>query len=66
MLATAAGDKIVNADDLVSARQQQVGEVRAKKAGGPGDDGRGLFFSHGQILNLNSTGKAYLSAPPIQ
>ena len=39
----AAGDKIVNADDLVAAREQQVGQVRAEKAGGAGDDGGGLF-----------------------
>jgi len=33
-----AGDKIVNPDDLVSARQQPVCEVRPKEAGGAGDD----------------------------
>ena len=47
----AAGDKIVNADDLVAAREQQVGEVRAEKAGGAGDDGSGLFFFMRQIVN---------------
>ena len=40
----AAGDKIINADDPVATRQQQVGEVRAEKAGGAGDDG-GFFSS---------------------
>jgi hypothetical protein len=44
MLSTRAGDKIVEADDLVAARQKQIGEVRAEKAGGAGDDGGGLFF----------------------
>ena len=38
----AAGDEIVDADDLVAARQQQVRQVRAEKAGGAGDDGSGL------------------------
>ena len=38
----AAGDEIVDADDLVAAGEQQVGEVRAEKAGGAGDDGGGL------------------------
>jgi hypothetical protein len=28
----------------VAARQQQVGQVRAKKTGGAGDDGNGLFL----------------------
>ena len=41
----AAGDEIVNGDDPVAARQQQVGQVRAEKAGGAGDDGGGLFAS---------------------
>jgi len=39
----AASDKIINADDLVAARNEQVGQVRAKEAGGAGDDGRGWF-----------------------
>ena len=42
----AAGDEVVNADDLVAARNQEVGEVRAKKAGGTGDNGDGLSFFH--------------------
>ena len=46
MLSTAAGDEIVNADDLVAARQQQVGQMRPEKAGGAGDDGGGLFLFH--------------------
>ena len=44
MLSTDAGDEIVDADDLVAARQEQIGQVRAKKTGGAGDDGGGLFF----------------------
>ena len=47
MLSTRAGDKIVNADDLVAAREQQIGQVRAEKAGGAGDDGSGLCCFHG-------------------
>ena len=42
MLSTAAGDEIVNADDLVPARQQQIDQVRAQEARGAGDDGGGL------------------------
>ena len=41
-----AGDKIVNADDLVAARQEQIGQVRTQKPGGAGDDGGGLLFFH--------------------
>ena len=36
-----AGDKIVDANDFVAARQQQVGQMRAEKTGGAGDDGNG-------------------------
>jgi len=49
----AAGDKIINADDFVAALEQQVGEVRTKKSGGTGDNGRGfvsIFFS--SVINL--------------
>ena len=42
-----AGDKIVEADDFVAARQQQIGQVRTEKAGGTGDDGNGWFFFQG-------------------
>ena len=49
----AAGDKIVNADDLVAARNEEVGQVRAEKTGSAGDDGRGLFlFQNVKWLNL--------------
>ena len=44
-----AGDKIVEADDLVAARQQQVGQVRAEKTGGAGDDGSGLFLFQAEL-----------------
>jgi len=47
----AAGDKIVNADDPVTARDQQVGEMRAEETGGTGDDGGGLFFQGVKWLN---------------
>ena len=33
-----AGDEVVDADDLVPLREQQVGQVRAEKAGGAGDE----------------------------
>ena len=36
------GDKIVDGDDLVAAREQQVRQVRAQKSGAAGDDGSGL------------------------
>ena len=51
----AAGDEIVYADDFVAARDQQVGEMRAEKAGGPGDDGRGLCVSHCQCEERSET-----------
>ena len=46
-----AGDKIVNADDLVAAGNEQVGEVRAEKTGGPGDNRRldSVFFIHNPL-----------------
>ena len=52
----AAGDKIVNADDLVAARQQQIGQMRAEKAGGAGDDGGGLvsFSSFDRLMKRQS------------
>ena len=31
MLSTAAGDEVINADDLMPARKQQVGQVRAQE-----------------------------------
>ena len=40
------GDKIINADDFMAARQKQIGQMRSKKSGGAGDDGRGLFLFH--------------------
>ncbi len=33
-----AGDKIVNADDVMAARQEQIGQMRPEKAGRAGDD----------------------------
>ena len=48
----AAGDKIVNADDFVVAREQQIGQVRAEKAGGAGDDGGELVFLHQMVKML--------------
>ena len=38
----AAGDEVVDADDLVAARQQQVGQMGAEEAGRAGDDAGGL------------------------
>src|SRR5580704_3427516 len=38
-----AGDKIVNADDLVPAGKQEVRQVRAEESGSAGDDGSWLF-----------------------
>ena len=38
-----AGDKIVEADDLVAARHEQICQMRAEKSGGAGDDGSWLF-----------------------
>jgi hypothetical protein len=40
------GDEIVNADDFVPAGNEQIREMRAKKAGGTGHDGDGLFLLH--------------------
>lgn len=37
-----ASDKIVDADDLMAACQQQVRQVRAQKPGGAGNDAGGL------------------------
>ncbi len=37
-----AGDKVVDADDLVPARQQQINQVGAQESRGAGDDGGGL------------------------
>ena len=45
-----ARDEIINADDLVPARQQQVAQMRAKKSRAAGDDGSGLL-----ALELNSS-----------
>ena len=65
-----AGDKIVEADDLVAARQKQIGEVRAEKAGGAGDDGGGLFVFQAvewlncQIVEL-SGGKIMAAIQPF-
>ena len=42
MLSTDPGDEIIDADHFVSAREQQVGQVRAEKARGAGDDAGGL------------------------
>ena len=42
----AAGDKVINADNLVPALEQQVGEMRTKETGGTGDDGDGLLLFH--------------------
>ena len=38
----AASDEVVNADDLVAAREEEIGQVRAEEAGGTGDHGDGL------------------------
>ena len=35
---------------LVAAREQQIRQVRAEKAGGAGDDGRWCFFAHAKFL----------------
>jgi len=45
------GHEIVNADDLMSASDEQVREMRAKKAGRTSDDGGGLFLFHVGQLN---------------
>jgi hypothetical protein len=42
----AAGDKIINANDLVAAGHQQVGQVRAEESGGAGDHGGWLCPFH--------------------
>ena len=41
-----SGDKVVDPDDPMPAGEQQVGQVRAQKAGGTGDDGGGLRAFH--------------------
>ena len=41
-----AGDKIVEADDFVAARQKQIRQMRAEESGRAGDHGGGLFLFH--------------------
>src|SRR5438552_19025072 len=38
----AAGDEIIDADHLVTTREEKIGQVRAEEAGGAGDDGGGV------------------------
>src|SRR5579862_7680811 len=50
-----SGHKIVNPDDLMTARQKQIGQMRSKKTRRAGDDTAGLLsnnstsFWHGDI-----------------
>ncbi len=50
------GHEIVNADDLVTARQQQVNQMRPEEPGGAGDNRHGRrgrrfgFFGHRQLI----------------
>jgi len=42
----AAGEEVVEADDVVAVGEEEVGEVRADEAGGAGDgDAHGGYFS---------------------
>ena len=43
----AAGDEIINADDAMPAREQQVGEMGRQESGRAGDDGGWLFCFQG-------------------
>ena len=51
----AAGDEIVQANDFVPAREEQISQVRAKKSGGAGHYGGWLAGFH-QVSNCMNRG----------
>src|ERR1051326_1260963 len=57
------GDEVVNADDLVSARQQQIGEMRAEKAGGAGHHGSGRGETRGAGFSWHGWARVKLQNP---
>ena len=63
-----ARDEIIDADDLVAAREQQIGQVRTEETGGAGHDGRGLFRLHeGKLASrLNAVKRSVVQRKAMQ
>ena len=57
-----AGNEVVNADNTMAAGEQQVGQVRAKKTRGAGDDAGGRVAGGGGV----AAGGMGFTSPPCR